>query len=133
VDPVQIQQVVVNLVRNALEAIKGSDVQVVRVSTAQVAEGVVMRVLDSGPGIRPEGIGELFKAFSSSKSKGLGLGLAISKSIAQTHGGDLTVDPGGSGRGACFTLLLPLPDEAALGAATETKDGHNGSERHRGW
>ncbi|NVO15607.1 MAG: PAS domain S-box protein [Rhodoplanes sp.] len=134
VDPVQIQQVVVNLVRNALEAIKCCDVQVVRLSTKRVAGGVAMSVLDSGPGIRPEGIGEMFKAFSSSKSHGLGLGLAISKSIAQTHGGDLSVDPGGGGgRGACFTLLLPLPDDATAGATAETKDGTNGSERHRGW
>lgn len=133
VDPVQIQQVVVNLVRNALEAIKSCDVQVVRVSTTLRPDGVAMSVLDSGPGIPPEGIAELFKAFSSSKSQGLGLGLAISKSIAQTHGGDLIVDPGGRGRGACFTLLLPLPDEANAGATSETKDGHNGSERHRGW
>lgn len=132
VDPVQIQQVVVNLVRNALEAIKGCDVQTVRLSTAWAADGVRMSVLDSGPGIRPEGIAELFKAFSSSKSRGLGLGLAISKSIAQTHGGDLLVDAGGGGRGACFTLLLPLPDATTAGTTT-TKDGHNGPERHRGW
>ena len=51
---------------------------------------------------------DLFKAFASSKGEGLGLGLAISRTIAQTHGGDLTVDPGGDGRGACFTLHLPL-------------------------
>jgi two-component system sensor kinase FixL len=68
-----------------------------------------MTVEDNGPGIPPESVPGLFKAFSSSKGSGLGLGLAISRTIAQTHGGDLKVDPGGNGRGACFTLQLPLP------------------------
>lgn len=133
VDPVQIQQVVVNLVRNALEAIKGCEAQIVRVSTRRTDTGVAMSVLDSGPGIRPEEVGDLFRAFSSSKSQGLGLGLAISRTIAQTHGGELTVEPGGHGRGACFTLQLPMPEAAAAVSLAETKDGHHGSERHRGW
>jgi two-component system sensor kinase FixL len=120
VDPVQVQQVVVNLVRNALEAIKGCETQIVRVATRQTSTGVAMSVLDSGPGIKPESMTQLFKAFSSSKSQGLGLGLAISKSIAQTHGGELEVDPGGHGRGACFTLLLPLHDDMAEEAADDT-------------
>ncbi|MDJ0933463.1 MAG: ATP-binding protein [Breoghania sp.] len=60
----------------------------------------------------------LFRAFSSTKKKGLGLGLAISKSIAQSHGGDLSVDPGGDGSGAIFTLKLPL-DRGASGSVTD--------------
>lgn len=113
VDPVQIQQVVVNLVRNALEAIKDQEDQHVFVSTAAIdGGGVAIRVQDNGPGIRPDAVPELFKAFSSSKPKGLGLGLAISMTIAQKHGGRLEVDPGGRGQGACFTLELPLPSEA---------------------
>jgi two-component system sensor kinase FixL len=111
VDPVQIQQVVVNLVRNGLEAVKSCEVQVVTVSTGRTANGVAMKVEDSGPGIRVEAISELFKPFSSSKTQGLGLGLAISRTIAQNHRGELTVDPGGAGRGASFTLHLPLADE----------------------
>jgi two-component system sensor kinase FixL len=114
IDSVQIQQVVVNLVRNALEAVKTCDRQVVTVSTRATDGAVAMVVEDSGPGIRPEALAEMFKPFSSSKSRGLGLGLAISRTIAQTHGGDLTVDPGGGGRGASFTLLLPLPQDNEL-------------------
>ena len=118
IDPVQIQQVVVNLVRNALEAVKTCDRQAVTVSTRATDGGVSMVVEDSGPGIRPEALAELFKPFSSSKSQGLGLGLAISRTIAQTHGGELTVEPGGGGRGASFTLFLPLPQDNELGDGT---------------
>ena len=116
VDPVQIQQIVVNLLRNALEAVKGRPEAAVTVTTGATEAGVVIRVVDNGPGIRPEAIPDLFKAFSSSKSQGLGLGLAISKTIAQSHGGTLAVDPGGGGRGACFTLTLPLAAAEAKGA-----------------
>lgn len=112
VDPVQIQQIVVNLVRNALEAIKDQEDQHVFVSTQAIDDGVAVSVRDNGPGIRPAAIPELFKAFSSSKARGLGLGLAISMTIAQKHGGRLDVDPGGDGQGACFTLELPLPSDS---------------------
>jgi two-component system sensor kinase FixL len=111
VDSVQLQQVVVNLVRNAIEAVRSASVQEVRI-TSFVHEGTVrLSVRDSGPGIPQHAMPTLFKAFSSSKRTGLGLGLAISKTIAQNHGGDLTVDPGGDGRGATFTLHLPVPTE----------------------
>ena len=63
---------------------------------------------DSGPGIPRDAAQNLFRAFSTSKRTGLGLGLAISRTIAQNHGGDLVVDPGGDGRGAKFILSLPL-------------------------
>jgi len=119
VDPVQIQQVVVNLVRNGLEAVKKCDRQVVTVSTRATDNGAAMVVEDSGPGIRADAIPELFKPFSSSKSRGLGLGLAISRSIAQNHGGELTVDPGGGGRGASFTLHLPLSEDDEQWAAEQ--------------
>jgi two-component system sensor kinase FixL len=110
VDPVQIQQVIVNLLRNALDAAKTAVRPRVRLSTRRLDAQIVLAVEDNGAGIDPEAFSNLFKAFSSSKSSGMGLGLAISKTIAQAHGGDLTVDPGGGGRGACFSLHLPLPE-----------------------
>ena len=115
VDPVQIQQIVVNLARNALEAVRGRPDPEIAITTCRIANGVAIRVEDNGPGIRAEAVADLFKAFSSSKNQGLGLGLAISRTIAQSHGGTLAVDPGGNGRGACFTLSLPLtaPDAPA--------------------
>jgi two-component system sensor kinase FixL len=108
VDPVQIQQILVNLARNALEAVKGGLHPEVTITTRRDAKGVVIHVEDNGPGIRADAIPDLFKTFASSKAGGLGLGLAISKTIAQSHGGTLEVDPGGKGRGAQFTLTLPL-------------------------
>jgi len=119
VDPVQIQQVVVNLARNALEAVRGRPSPEIAIATCRTDNGVAVRVEDNGPGIQAEAIPDLFKAFSSSKNQGLGLGLAISKTIAQSHGGTLAVDPGGNGRGARFTLSLPLTAPRAVGPGHE--------------
>ncbi|NJO53888.1 MAG: PAS domain S-box protein [Bacteroidales bacterium] len=107
VDPVQVQQIVVNLVRNALEVVRGASTPEVRVTTRTVNGMVEMAVEDNGPGVPPEAMENLFRAFATSKRTGLGLGLAISRTIAQNHSGDLIVDPGGSGKGACFILQLP--------------------------
>jgi two-component system sensor kinase FixL len=115
VDPVQIQQILVNLTRNALEAVKGGPNPEVTITTHRAAKGVTIQVEDNGPGIRADAIPDLFKTFASSKAGGLGLGLAISKSIAQSHGGTLEVDPGGKGRGAQFILTLPLTVPGAEG------------------
>lgn len=106
-DPVQIQQIIVNLVRNALEAMEGLEDR--RISTRLYQEGdmIVYSIRDTGAGIEPKILPDLFRAFATSKQTGMGLGLAISRSIAQNHGGDLTVDAGGDGVGACFTLSLP--------------------------
>jgi two-component system, LuxR family, sensor kinase FixL len=119
VDPVQIQQILVNLTRNALEAVKGRPNPEIAITTRRAAKGVAIQVEDNGPGIRADVIPDLFKTFASSKAGGLGLGLAISKTIAQSHGGTLEVDPGGKGRGAKFVLTLP---ETAPGADSNTED-----------
>ncbi|HSV25039.1 MAG TPA: PAS domain S-box protein [Xanthobacteraceae bacterium] len=108
VEPMQIQQILVNLTRNALEAVKDRPKPEIAITTHRTEKGVAIEVADNGPGIRAGALPDLFKAFASSKNQGLGLGLAISRTIAQSHGGTLEVDPGGSGRGARFTLSLPL-------------------------
>ncbi|MCK0207315.1 PAS domain S-box protein [Starkeya koreensis] len=107
VDPVQVQQIVVNLVRNAIEAAAGTGDPAIVIRTREHEGSVILEVEDNGPGIAPEALAKLFEAFASSKRRGMGLGLAISRTIAQNHGGDLLVDPGGHGRGACFSLVLP--------------------------
>jgi len=109
VDPVQIQQVVVNLVRNALDAVKEHKTPDVRICTGKADDAIILKVEDNGSGIPMTALPYLFKAFSTSKGSGLGLGLVISRTIAQNHGGDLTVEPGGNGKGASFTLHLPVP------------------------
>lgn len=109
VDPVQVQQILVNLVRNAVEALRRVASPEIVIVGRRAAGGVTLSVQDNGPGIPSAAVTNLFKAFSTSKRSGLGLGLAISRTIAQNHGGDLIFSPGGNGKGACFTLNLPLP------------------------
>jgi two-component system sensor kinase FixL len=125
VDPVQIQQILVNLLRNALVAVRDRAAPEVRVTARAGAGAVEISVTDNGAGIPVDRMPTIFKAFASTKGSGLGLGLAISRTIAQTHGGDLTVDPGGDGRGACVTLHLPLPtpDQAAARATSSAEGG----------
>ena len=108
VDPVQIQQVVVNLVRNAFEAVRRqSDARVI-VTTRADDRFVELAIEDNGPGIPQDRVADLFQAFKTGKRSGMGLGLAISRTIIQNHGGELLVDPGGEGRGARFDVRLPL-------------------------
>lgn len=107
VEPVQIQQIVVNLLRNASEVLKDREDGAVTVRTAHEGAFVTITVEDNGPGIPPAAMPTLFKAFSTTKKTGMGVGLSISRSIAQNHSGDLIVDPGGHGRGARFTVQLP--------------------------
>ncbi|MEM1286977.1 MAG: PAS domain S-box protein [Pseudomonadota bacterium] len=118
-DPVQLQQILVNLLRNAFEAVRGSSSPRVDITAREDANNVTIYVKDSGPGIPAEVHQRLFKAFSTSKRTGMGLGLSISRSIAQNHGGDLTVDPGGKQadgtvQGACFMLTLPRTEPEAF-------------------
>ena len=121
-DAVQVQQVLVNLLRNAFEAVRGSTGPWVRVSSDHSDRAITLCIEDSGPGIPEEVHARLFKAFSTSKRTGMGLGLSISRSIAQNHGGDLTVDPGGpqpdgGTRGARFMLTLPRTEPVREGPA----------------
>lgn len=107
VDAVQIEQVFVNLIRNAIDASRSQPDPEIRVRVTGDAGTVTAEIQDSGPGIPPEVMDTLFKAFSSDKREGLGLGLAISRTIAQNHHGDLKAIPGGKGTGATFILTLP--------------------------
>jgi two-component system sensor kinase FixL len=75
------------------------------------SDGLEFRVQDNGPGVPDEVAEVLFRAFSGGKHKGVGLGLAISRSIAQNHGGDLRLEPTESGHGASFLLTLPVMSE----------------------
>lgn len=109
VDPVQMQQVILNLIMNAIEAIGASDhwSRMVRVETwIEEAGPVVLTVADSGPGFDPKVAESLFTAFVSTKPNGMGMGLSICKSIVESHGGELTARAA-EPRGAIFRVVLP--------------------------
>jgi two-component system sensor kinase FixL len=108
VDPVQIQQVILNLVRNAIEAARDVEMPKVVVSTWRDDNAAYFAVEDNGPGIPADQMKSLFQPFKSESGKGMGIGLSISRTIAQNHMGDLTVDRGVRAPGARFTVRLPV-------------------------
>jgi PAS domain S-box-containing protein len=109
-DPILMQEVFVNLISNAIEAMENSlPAPPIIISVKAVENEVVIQVIDRGPGVRdPENI---FDAFVTTKEKGMGVGLAVSRSIVAAHQGELWAE-NNSGSGAAFTLTLPL-DKAA--------------------
>lgn len=104
-DKVQIQQVMINLIRNACDAAAGADQPVVTIVSERCGNGLIrISVTDNGPGI-PETLGDLFSPFSTSKKSGLGLGLSISRTIVESHGGRIWVARSGpDGTTICFTV-----------------------------
>jgi signal transduction histidine kinase len=111
-DRVQVQQVVLNLVLNAVEAMVAVDegVRELSLSTEQSQTyGVLVAVRDSGPGIDPESRDQVFDAFYTTKSSGVGMGLSICRSIISAHGGRLWVDENEL-RGAVFKFTLPIAE-----------------------
>lgn len=110
VDKVQIQQVLTNLMRNAIEAMKDSERRELTVRTRPAADGkLTVEVSDTGPGISEEVASRLFQPFVTTKAGGMGIGLSISRRIIQSHGGDLTAHPNSAG-GATFAFTLPTLD-----------------------
>jgi signal transduction histidine kinase len=109
-DGIQIQQVVLNLTRNAIEAmeeagINGSSIKVGVTGTAE--NEIAVSVADCGPGISPEDAEHIFEPFYSTKGTGLGVGLSISRAIIEAHGGRLSVAPNAGG-GCVFQFMLPV-------------------------
>jgi PAS domain S-box-containing protein len=118
IDPIQVEQVLLNLMRNGLEAMAGSDASSheLLIETAGVADGGVdVRVRDTGPGVPPEVADRIFDAFFTTKSSGLGMGLSISRSIIDDHGGRLWMCPNPE-RGTTFGFTLPARSRAARAA-----------------
>ncbi|HEX9473271.1 MAG TPA: PAS domain S-box protein [Steroidobacteraceae bacterium] len=106
-DAIQLQQVMLNLVRNAIEAVQASGSnRLVELRTARCEASVEMSVSDQGPGLDPAIRGRLFEAFATTKPEGTGLGLAISRSIIDGHGGQLAWRAN-QPRGSCFYFQLP--------------------------
>jgi C4-dicarboxylate-specific signal transduction histidine kinase len=107
VNRVQIQQVIVNLIRNALEAMAHQESREVTLATRALEdETIEIAVIDNGPGIPGDIVGQLFSPFVSNKNDGMGLGLSISRSIIEAHEGRLMAEPNPGG-GTIFRFTLP--------------------------
>jgi two-component system sensor kinase FixL len=111
VDRVQIQQVLINVMRNAVEAMRDSERRELRVRTSNPeAHQLSVSIADTGPGIAEEIAAQLFQPFVTTKAGGMGIGLSISRRIIESHGGQLRVERNEAG-GATFTFTLPtLPE-----------------------
>jgi two-component system, LuxR family, sensor kinase FixL len=105
-DRIQVQQVILNLMRNAIEAMQETTRRELTISTAEQPDGMVeICVTDTGPGVAPEIASQLFQPFVTTKPNGMGVGLSISRTIVETHGGRLWAAPNPGG-GTTFGLTL---------------------------
>jgi signal transduction histidine kinase/ligand-binding sensor domain-containing protein len=115
-DPVQLQQVLINLLKNACEAMSSSSgPRVVTLRTRTAAGKVAIEVRDTGPGLPPEIADRLFQPFVTTKAKGMGLGLTICRSIAESHGGTLGAEVAAEG-GMLFRIVFPTMERAVPAA-----------------
>lgn len=115
VDKVQIQQVVLNLVRNAIDAMEDTEACDLEIRIERSGENALVSVIDTGPGIDADVASQLFQPFVTTKRHGMGVGLSISRTIIEAHGGRIWAEPS-MGGGAVFRFTLPRLDrtEAAI-------------------
>jgi two-component system sensor kinase FixL len=110
-DKVQIQQVVLNLIRNAMDAMEECSRRELRIGSRALEGGMAeVSVADTGPGISAEVAGQLFQPFVTTKADGMGIGLSISRTIVESHGGRLWAEPAPTG-GTIFRFTLKMVDE----------------------
>jgi len=110
-DRVQIQQVLINLMRNAMEAMRDSPTKELAVTVRRHDKDLLrIEVSDTGPGIPSEIAPQLFQPFVTSKPGGMGIGLSISRRIIEAHGGELSVASSSAG-GTIFGFTLPIVTE----------------------
>lgn len=114
-DPAQIQQVLLNLLLNAIQALDGEGQ--VRVELSSDSEFAVVRVRDTGRGIPPQAIANIFRPFFTTKGGGTGLGLSLARRIVQDHGGTISV-ASVQGQGTEFTVRLPMRKVAVKDTAS---------------
>jgi two-component system, LuxR family, sensor kinase FixL len=107
VDRVQIQQVLLNLIRNSVEAMEGREMRELSVGTELEGGAVLVSVADTGGGIPPEIETKLFQPFVTTKADGMGISLSVCRTIVEAHGGRLWVEPNAGG-GSVFRFTLPV-------------------------
>ena len=111
-DRIEVQQVVLNILRNAIEAFEGTGERKIRISTrATGPHQVEVDIRDNGPGLAPQIADDPFRPFQTTKADGMGIGLAISHTIIDSHGGQLWAENPPEG-GAAFRFTLPVGSEA---------------------
>jgi ligand-binding sensor domain-containing protein/signal transduction histidine kinase len=112
-DPVELQQVLMNLMLNGMESMKElGNPRTLQIVTQHAVEGFVMvSIIDTGKGVKPEQAEHIFNAFFTTKNEGTGMGLAISRSIIESHGGRLWFTPN-AGPGATFCFTVPIDASA---------------------
>lgn len=114
VDKIQVQQVALNLIRNAIEAMSDAPRKELRISVKSDEEGAALvTIADTGPGISPEIADRLFQPFITTKSAGMGVGLSICRTIIEAQGGRIWVEKNQNG-GATFSFTLPFADSEAV-------------------
>jgi two-component system sensor kinase FixL len=117
VDAIQIQQVLINLVKNAIEAMDGCEEKLVTIASRALGDGSIeVSVTDTGPGVDGANDDALFAPFVSGKNDGMGVGLSISRTIIEAHGGVIGADKPVNG-GATFRFTLPRGEEPSANAA----------------
>lgn len=109
-DKIQIQQVIVNLVRNAIEVLRRSERRILSIRVSEHEAGQEVAISDTGPGIPPEIADQLFKPFVTTKKDGMGIGLSISRSIIEAHDGRIWAEPNPGG-GTTFRFVLPVQQD----------------------
>jgi two-component system, LuxR family, sensor kinase FixL len=108
-----------NLLRNAIEAVTQSERRELLVSTRPSADGMVeVSVADTGPGISPDVAPQLFQPFVTTKPQGMGVGLSISRTIIESHGGQIWTEPNPGG-GAIFKFTLRALSKEDIGDAAQ--------------
>jgi signal transduction histidine kinase len=114
VDRVQLQQVAINLIRNAIDAMSTvtDRPRILRIRIGRNDGEVIISVADTGVGLNPDDADKLFAPFFTTKPQGMGMGLSICRSIIETHGGRLRAAPG-TPHGTVFEFTVPIANPAA--------------------